>query len=88
MPRTKAAELRRSIWTPAQSSGTSGATEQPFARGTADRTSDGANGHKARRALFTVLAVPAARASLPTKEPFQESTWTDFGRHPATPGDC
>src|SRR5215468_4882199 len=25
---------------------------------------------------------------LPAKEPIQEPTWTDFRRHPATPGDC
>ena len=27
-------------------------------------------------------------AGLPAKEPIQEPTWTDFRRHPATPGDC
>jgi hypothetical protein len=54
-------------------------------------SSDGeaADHRAARRALFTVSAIPSV-GGRPTraKEPNQEPTQADSKRHLATPGDC
>jgi len=40
------------------------------------------------RAADSGAAGRAGHQQARQKEPFQEPTWTDFRRHPATPGDC